>query len=114
MSEHITLPTPVLTADFVQRHEGTDGVAPLLRSLGDAIARDAVLASLSAIRSTHQGVKLGTEIHIAEEARADADEALDNHIAEWDDITKMAQEVNARDAAIEILAGMVASLIAEK
>lgn len=114
MAEQITLPAPVLTADFVQRHEGTEGVAPLLRTLGEAIARDAVLGSLSAIRSTHQGVKLGTEIHAAEEARADADEALDSHIAEWDDLTKLAQEVKARDAAIDVLAGMVAHLIAEK
>lgn len=114
MTEHITLPAPVLTADFVERHEGTEGVAPLLRALGEAIARDAVLGSLSVIRSTHQGVKLGTEIHAAEEARTDADEALDNHTAGWDELTKMAQEVQARDAAIEVLAGMVARLIAEK
>jgi len=114
MAAQIALPTPVLTADFVQRHEGAEGVAPLLRTLGEAIAQDAVIGSLSAIRSTHQGVKLGTAMHAAEEARADADEALDNHIAEWDESAKMAQEVQARDAAIEVLAGMVARLIAEK
>lgn len=114
MAEQITLPTPVLTADFVERHEGLVGTAPLLRTLGEAIARQAVLGSLSAIRSTHQGVKLATETDAAEEARADADEALDTCIAEWDDLTRMAQEVNARDVAIEVLAGMVARLIAEK
>lgn len=114
MTDQITLPTPVLTADFVARHEGIEGVAPLLRTVGEAIARETVLASLSVIRSTHQGIKLGTEIQAAEEARADADEALDNHTAGWDELTKMAQEVQARDAAIEVLAGMVARLIAEK
>lgn len=114
MTGQITLPAPVLTADFVQRHEGTEGVAPLLRTLGEAIARDAVLGSLAAIRSTHQGVKLATETDATGEARADADEALDNHIAGWDDLAKMAHEVQARDAAIEVLAGMVARLIAEK
>lgn len=114
MAEQITLPATVLTADFVRRHEGLEGTAPLLRTLGEAIARQAVLGSLSAIRSTHQGIKLVTEINTAEEVRADADEALDACIAEWDDLTKMAQEVNARDVAIEVLAGMVARLIAEK
>jgi thioredoxin-like negative regulator of GroEL len=114
MAEQITLPAPVLTADFIQRHEGTEGVAPLLRTLGETIARQTVLESLSAIRSTHQGVKLATETDAAQEARADADEALDNHTAGWDDLAKMAHEVQARDAAIEVLAGMVARLIAEK
>lgn len=114
MAEQITLPTPVLTADFVERHEGTEGVAPLLRTLGETIARQTVLESLATIRSTHQGAKLVTQIHAAEEARADADEILDNHIAEWDTTAKMAQEIQARDAAIEVLAGMVARLIAEK
>ncbi len=114
MAEPITLPAPVLTADFVARHEGTEGVAPLLRTVGEAIARETVLASLSVIRSTHQGIKLGTEIEAAEEALADAEKALDDHIAEWDDLTKMAHELRGRDAAIAVLSGMVARLIAEK
>lgn len=114
MSEHITLPDPVLSDDFFRRHEGDDGTAPLLRVLGEAIAREGIINALALIRSTHQGVKVVTELHAAEEVRADADEALDQHIAEWDDLTKMAQEVKARDAAIEILSGMVARLIAEK
>lgn len=106
-SPRVKLPVPVLTAGFVH------GTPTLLRALGDAIARHKVLASLSVIRSTYQGVKLVTEADAADDARADADAALDDHIRDWTDLAKMAQEVNARDAAIEVLAGMVARLLAD-
>lgn len=113
MSERISLPTPVLSAAFTDRRD-TEGTSALLCALGEAIARQGVLDSLGLIRETFQGVKVVTELDAAEEARADADESLDQHIAEWDDLTKLAQEVKARDAAIEILSGMVARLIVEK
>lgn len=113
MTERISLPAPLLSADFVERHEGDD-TAAALRALGEAIAREKALDSLALARDTHQGVKLVTARHEAEDARADADEALDARTAQWDDLTRMAHEVKARDAAIDVLAGMVARLLTEK
>ncbi|MET8694741.1 hypothetical protein ABZV65_19610 [Streptomyces bauhiniae] len=109
----ITLPTPVLEAEFTRR-QNADDTAALLGTLGDAIARQAVLESLALIRSTHQGASVVTEAAKAADAREDADNAHLDRTTELSEVHQMAQEIRARDTAIEILAGMVATLIAEK
>lgn len=109
----ITLPTPVLSAEYVDRHEGSDH-ATAMRQWAEATARHAVTQALSIIRESHQGASLATETDRAEEAMVAAEEAFEAQMAGFDQRVKDAQYARGRGAAIEILAGMVARLIAEK
>lgn len=107
----ISLPSPVLSHDFTQSRQGTARLEAM-HKLGEAQARISVLDALALVTGTVHGANLATECTAAMDARDDAAADFEEHIKDLDPVAQWAQRDRASMTAVEIVAGMVARLIA--
>ncbi|MCU4750228.1 hypothetical protein [Streptomyces sp. G-5] len=118
MSEpEIQLPSPILDAAFRERTAPEPDGDPYTAAMGQwahSYARWQVLQALSLVRETHDGVKIRDEELAAEDTWAAADEEFDRVVKEWGESSQLAQQVRLHDAAVTVLAGMVARLMAPR
>lgn len=106
----IQLPQPILDTAFREQID-PDG-DPYTSAMGkwaESYARWQVLQALLLVRETHDGVRIRDEELAAEDTWTEADEAFDRVVEGWGDQT--AQQVRLHDAAVTVLAGMVARLM---
>jgi len=103
----LNLPAPILTDQFV---EDTNAV---IRAAGEAQARHAVVKALGLHGHDYQGIQLRDAELAAEDEEYATSEAMEERMAGWTQAEKNAQYDHASMAAVTVLAGMVARLLAD-
>jgi hypothetical protein len=111
-TSHITLPTPVEANDLAESR--SEGLTADVHAVAEAKARARVLASLGMIRETHQGANVASQSNDATDTFDDVETAFEEQISAYADGVQDAQRDRVQEATIDILAGMVARLMAEK
>jgi hypothetical protein len=113
MAAEIILPTPV--EDVGERDtRRKDSERSSIYTVGRAKARARVLDALALIRETHQGISVAEQQNAASDVLDDAEGAHEERIAELSEAGRNAERDRVQEATIDILAGMVARLLAEK